>query len=399
MQLAWADQVRRRTGKPVLILTPLAVASQTVREGEKFGIACRRSVAGELFSDIVVTNYERLHMFDVNDFGGVVCDESSILKAFNGTRRREITWFMRKLPYRLLCTATAAPNDYIELGTSSEALGNLGYADMMSRFFKSDQNTIDTRTKWATHGGQQPKWRLKGHAEIPFWQWVCTWARAARKPSDLGFDDSQFALPDLIEREHVVSASTLPDGMLFAVPARGLKEQRDERRRTLTERCEAIGAITDHRDPAIVWCHMNDESARLRSVITDCVEVSGADSDDAKEEKFSAFLSGEARVLVTKPKIGAWGLNFQHCAHVTFFPSHSYEQYYQGVRRCWRFGQTRPVVVDVVATEGEQGVMANLQRKSVAADQMFANLVRHMAGAKAINKNDHSTLVEVPSWL
>ncbi len=406
-QLVWAENVVRHTNKPVLILTPLAVSHQTVAEAHKFDIEAHRSNAGEIHTGINVTNYERLHYFNPDDFGGCVCDESSILKSFDGTRKGQITEFMRKMPYRLLCTATAAPNDYIELGTSSEALGELGYMDMLSRFFKNDQNnTIKARVY--LQGGRNfqqldeaAKWRLKGHAEIPFWRWVSSWARAIRRPSDFGFNDAAFVLPPLVEQEHMIDVTTPATGMLFTLPAVGLKEQRDERRRTIDERCnKAAALVADTGKPALVWCHLNDEGDLLAQTIPDAVQVSGKDSDEAKEEKFLAFASGQIRVLVTKPKIGAWGPNFQHCSHVTFFPSHSFEQYYQGVRRCWRFGQTQPVKVDIITTEGERGVMKNLQRKAVAADKMFSELVKHMNDAMHIERRvEFTKQVSVPAWL
>ncbi len=405
MQLVWADNIVRKTNKPVLLLTPLAVSHQTILEAEKFGIEAHRSASGEIHHGINVSNYERLHYFNPSDFAGMVCDESSILKSFDGKRRGEITAFMRQMKYRLLCTATAAPNDYIELGTSSEALGYLGHMDMLGRFFKNDQNSI--KPTWARRSevpgkmfADAGKWRFKGHAELAFWQWVCSWARACRKPSDLGFDDAEFILPPLYEREHVIEARTLADGMLFSLPAVGLKEQREERRRTIQERCEKVADLVSHNRQALVWCHLNSEGDLLDDLIKDGQQVSGADSDEAKEEKFTAFAKGELRVLVTKPKIGAWGLNFQHCNHVTFFPSHSFEQYYQGVRRCWRFGQKNPVRVDIVTTEGEQGVMANLQRKSQAADKMFSALVEQMNEAMEIDgRHKFTKTEEIPAWL
>ena len=397
MGLTWASNVARKTGKPVLYLTPLAVASQTVREAEKFGIEARQSKDGAHAGHVIVANYERLHYFSSSDFGGVVCDESSVLKSFAGERRGEITAFMRQVPYRLLQTATAAPNDYIELGTSSEALGYMGHMDMLNRFFKNDlNNSAQGRLR-----GEVIKWRLKGHAETPFWRWVCSWARAIRRPSDLGFNDDGFLLPPLHEVEHLVEANSLADGMLFALPAVGLKEQREERRRTVQERCQTVADLVNHTgQPALVWCHLNEEGDVLQSLIPDAVQVAGSDSDDRKEDRLEAFADGRARVLITKPKIGAWGLNYQHCNHVTFFPSHSFEQYYQAVRRCWRFGQKRAVKVDIVTTEGERGVMRNLQRKSDQADAMFSRLVAEMNNALAIERaNNMNTQVEVPSWL
>lgn len=398
IQLAWADNVVRQTNRSVLVLTPLAVAQQTVREADKFGIEARRS-AGRLEhgAHVVVTNYEKLHHFSPSDFGGVVLDESSCIKSFDGRRRADVTEFMRTIPYRTLWTATAAPNDYIELGTASEALGEMGQMDMLGRFFKNDQNTADT----GRMHGHVAKWRFKGHAEHAFWKWVCSWARACRKPSDLGFEDDGFLLPPLVEREHLVEARSAAPGMLFSLPASNMREEREERRRTIAERCEmAAELVADTKQPAVVWCHLNDEGSRLARLIKDGREVSGASSDDEKEEAYEAFASGQLRVLIIKPKIGAWGLNWQHCAHVVTFASHSYEQYYQAVRRCWRFGQARPVVVDLVATEGERGVKENLRRKSEAADRMFTELVAHMNDAMRLERAvRYEREVEAPAWL
>jgi len=397
MQLTWAENVARHTDRPVLILTPLAVAAQTIREGEKFGIECHRSSDGSVPGRIVITNYERLAAFNPADFAGVVCDESSILKGFDGTRRQEITIFMRKMPYRLLATATAAPNDYIELGTSSEALGYMGHMDMLAKFFKNDNNNCTSRRMY----GEAPKWRFKGHAELPFWRWVASWARACRKPSDLGFDDGRFILPELRERDHLIDVSTPPEGMLFAIPATNLREQRIERKRTVQDRCEQVSAMVNSTDqPALVWCHLNEEGDLMEKLIPDAVQVSGSDSDQQKEDRFLQFIDGKARVLITKPKIGAWGLNFQHCNHITYFPSHSFEQYYQSVRRCWRFGQKRPVTVDVVLTEGERRIMENLTRKARAAESMFSNLVNEMGQATGINRiNPYTKKERFPQWL
>jgi hypothetical protein len=396
MQLVWAENVVRKTNKPVLIITPLAVSDQTVREGAKFGIECKRSKDGKLpSSQIVVTNYESLHHFNTSDFSGVVCDESAAIKNFDGARKKLVTEFMRMLPYRLLCTATAAPNDYIELGTSSEALGELGYMDMLNRFFRNDQNTNNPNRIW-----DGAKWRFKKHAEQLFWQWVCSWARACRTPSDLGFDDSRFVLPLLNERVTVVKSSKPLPGFLFEMPAVGLKEQRDELRHTMNERCETVAGIVAGNSPAVVWCHLNQEGDLLESIIPGSRQVSGSQSDDQKEEIFNAFSSGELRVLITKPKIGAWGLNWQHCNRMTFFPSHSFEQYYQSVRRCWRFGQQNEVAVDVITTEGQKDVLLNLQRKAKAADQMFSSLVSHMNNSIRINhSNQVAQVMEIPQWI
>ena len=402
MQLVWASNVASHTGKPVLILTPLAVSHQTIREAEKFGIEAARSQDGTAHTPITITNYERLDRFNAADFAGVVCDESSILKSFEGVRRGEITEFMRRMPYRLLCTATAAPNDFIELGTSSEALGGMGFMDVLGCYFRNERGSVVSRSRGGGHDGlyrKSSEWRFKGHAERPFWRWAASWARALRKPSDLGCDDSRFALPPLNETQHVVTAKRLADGMLFALPAVGLSEQREERRRTIVERCERMAELVNHDRPAMVWCHLNAESALLAKLIPGCVEVSGADSDDDKEAKLLSFCEQKVRVLVTKPKIGAWGLNLQHCAHVAMFPSHSYEQYYQAIRRCWRFGQTSPVQVDIVTTEGETTVLENLQKKMAKADQMFTAMVAEMNHALTHTAEEFEGREEVPGWL
>jgi len=401
MFLVWAENVVRVTNGAVLILTPLAVAPQTLREAEKFGIQCTRAAPGPVKPGIYVTNYQRLHHLNPDDYVGVVCDESSILKSFDGVIKANVTEFMKKRPYRLLCTATAAPNDYVELGTSSEALGYLGHMDMLNRFFVNDRNNSHTGRAWVGKGGGAANWRFRGHAEQPFWRWVCSWARSLRRPSDLGFSDERFVLPPLEEREHVVKAMKLRPGEMFALPAVGLAEQREERRRTLLERCEKVASlVADTGQPAVAWCSLNDEANLVTDLIPEAVQVSGADSDESKEEKFKAFSSGQIRVLVTKPMIGCWGLNWQHCAHMTSFASHSFEQYYQSVRRFWRFGQTRPVVVEHVISDGEGDVLKNLQRKAEQADRMFTELNGHMRDELGIVRvNRFVKAQEVPAWL
>jgi hypothetical protein len=246
-----------------------------------------------------------------------------------------------------------------------------------------------------------PGWRFKGHAEEPFWRWVASWARATRKPSDLGFDDDGFILPPLEHRLHVVQARTKPEGTLFELPAIGLSEEREELRRSLTERCEKAAELVAHDQPAVVWCNLNAEGALLERMIPGSVQVQGSDSAEDKESRLLAFSRGEARVLITKPKIGAWGLNWQHCAHMTMFPTHSYEQYYQAVRRSWRFGQKRPVVVDLVTTEGGRAALDNLERKEAQASRMFDRLVRHMDEAITHERMTRrgGEALEVPTWL
>jgi hypothetical protein len=420
MQLVWAENVRRITGKPVLIFTPLAVAKQTAREAAKFGIEAYRSEKGEMESPMVITNYEREHMFSPDDFGGVVCDESSILKSYSGETRKQITRFLSKVEYRLLATATAAPNDYIELGTQSESLGELSYSEMLRRFFrqlddkgqKSEQRAQDQAEKIMAQGGEYyqklayrvaqtiGQWRLKHHAAVPFWRWVASWARACRKPSDLGFDDDGFILPPLIERDHVIKPSSPPEGFLFNCPAFGLGAEREERKRTLADRVDFVKSLVDHNRSAVIWCHMNAEGDALEAAIPDAKQIAGSTPDDRKIELYDEFESGKLRVLIIKPKIGAWGLNWQHCNHVVTFASHSYEQYYQSVRRCWRFGQQRPVTLDVVATEGEVRVLANMRSKAIRAEKMFTVLVEQMNQATDIKQvNEHTQETELPSWL
>ena len=417
IQLVWAENVVRKTNGRVLIFTPLAVAGQTAREAEKFGIDAYVCRDGKLKagSGIAIANYERLHYFSPTDFEGVVCDESSILKHFTGATQKQVTRFMSKLPYRLLCTATAAPNDYIELGTSAEALGVMTHSDMLTRFFKQlddkgqkkEQKKLGENQKLANHFARLSfrvhqsigQWRLKHHAEKEFWRWVCSWARACRKPSDLGFDDTDFLLPELIHNNHVIKPATPPEGMLFTLPAFGLAAERAERRRTLNQRCEYVASLVNHNAPAVVWCHMNDEGNLLEKIIPGARQIAGATPDDDKEEIYKAFAEKELRVLVIKPKIGAWGLNWQHCSHVVTFASHSYEQFYQSVRRCWRFGQKSNVRLDVIATEGESRVIENMLRKAVLADVMFSELVKYMTMPKEIkiNRND-TNQIEVPQW-
>ena len=396
MQLAWAQNIVQKTNRPVLLLTPLSVASQTVKEGERFGIECKRSKDGTIPAKIVITNYQQLHKFNWQDFDGVACDESSILKNFDGQIKAQVTDFMRKLHYRSLWTATAAPNDYIELGTSSEALGYLGFADMVSRFFKKAEATTSRSQEF-----RAGVYRFRGYAERDFWRWICSWARAIRFPSDMGCSNQGYKLPKLNTVEHVVQAATRREDMLFDMPAITLQEQRDERRRTLNERCElAASLINAHKKSAVAWCQLNAEGKLLEKLIDGAVEVDGSDDDDFKEETFEAFAAGQIRALVSKATVAGFGLNWQHCAHQTCFPSHSLEQFYQCVRRSWRFGQKNPVTVDMISSEGERGVLANLNRKSVQMDIMFAKLVELMNNELAIEKiNRNVNPMDKPSWL
>jgi len=397
MQLVWADNVVRKSNKPVLILTPLAVSGQTLDEAEKFSIEAHRADVRSNPTAIQVTNYEKLHYFDAANYGGVVCDESSILKNFDGTRKAKITEFMRRVPYRLLCTATAAPNDWTEIGTSSEALGYLGHVDMLTRFFTNGIGSVAARRMRF----KQDEWTLKAHAEQPFWRWVASWARACRCPADLGFDNDGFILPALEERRTLVKASRPRQGMLFDLPAVNFSEEREVTRRTIQDRCEVVASKVAEHDVSMVWCHMNDEARTLRQMIPDSVEISGDDDDDAKEAAARWFVHGteQKRVLISKPKIFGFGLNFQHCNHMTYFPTHSYEQYYQATRRLWRFGQTQPVTVDLIYTDGGERMMENLERKSKAADKMFDDLTKYMNEALTVENKYREIKVEVPAWM
>jgi hypothetical protein len=398
-QLVWAENCVRHTNRPALILTPLAVASQTEREAAKFGVDAKVSRDGTVHGNITITNYEQLHRFNTSDFSSVCCDEISCIKAFDGKRRKQVTRFMSKVPYRLGATATAAPNDFIELGTISEALGVMTQSDMLGMFFRNSDKMRHTLFKDGDFWNRA-KWFFRAHGEVPFWRWVCSWARAIRKPSDIGFDDDRFELPPLEVTQHIVKTEFRFPGELFVRVARTLKEQREERKRTMRERCELVAKLVDHNEPAVVWCQYNEEGDILERLIPDAIQVAGCHSDDLKEERLNAFTTGQARVLVTKPKLGAWGLNWQHCGHHTFFPSHSFEQFYQAIRRSLRFGRIGPVRVDVIATEGESGVTANLQKKQRQADEMFDRLAQYMNDAERLSiPNKHVNTMEVPSWL
>jgi hypothetical protein len=399
MQLVWAENVVRYTNGRVLILTPLAVARQTVNEATKFGIEASLSRDGKLHGKIIVTNYEKLHMFNPDDFVGVVCDESSMLKAFDGKRRRLVTRFLSKMKYRGLYTATAAPNDFIELGTHSEALGVLNQSDMLGMFFRSMDNERHSLFKEGDFWNRC-KWDFKPHAAQRFWRWVCTWAMAIRRPSDLGFADVNFTLPALNVNQHVVDCPDAFDGELFARVAVTLNEQRQERRITMQQRCERVAELIDHDQPALAWCHLNPEGDMLEQIIPGAKQIKGAMQDEEKEELLEAFGSGQLRVLATKTSIAGFGLNWHHCRHMTFFPSHSFEQYYQGVRRCWRFPQDQPVKVDIVTTPGEAGVTANLLSKQRKTEEIFQQLTTEMNNATRIIKTERNhNPMEVPQWL
>jgi hypothetical protein len=409
--LTFAENVVRHANKPVLYLVPLAVAPQMVREGEKFGIDVVRSRDGKFpaGSRVVVTNYERLDKFSPSDFAGCVAGESGCLKDFNSKRKAEVTEFMRTLPYRLLETATPAPNDYIEFGTSSECLGELGRIEMLQRFFKSKNNTYtgnDSRGPAIARNNRhfRDHWFFKPHAERHFWRWVCSWARACEKPSDLGdYDDSPFRLPPLEVVEHEVKANRPAPGRLFDVPAETLAEQREEARRTLRERCEKVAELVKDATtsrPAAAWCNLNDEGDLLAEIIPGAEQIRGSDPDERKEELWDAFVKKQVRVIISKPRMGGWGLNLQVCSHLTYFPSHSFEAWHQVFHRFHRFGQKRRVRCDVVITEGQYGVRANLERKQQQCERAFAQLVSLMNDGLRLSRAAYGDeKVKLPSWL
>lgn len=421
MTLVWAENVVRYTNGRVLVLTPLAVAPQFVTEGQKFGIPCTRSIDGKVGgAGIYVTNYDRLRLFNASDFAGVACDESGILKNFNGKTRKLLTRFLSKIAFRLLATATAAPNDWVELGNSSEALGELSYSDMLRRFFqqlddKGQKRELrkqqEAEAIIATNPSYYKKlafrvsqtigqWRLRHHAVTHFWRWVASWARVCRMPSDLGFNDGPFVLPPLTVSDRIVETDSALDGTFFPVPAIGMHAERQERKRTLVQRCEYVSGLVDHDRAAVVWCHTNDEGNLLEKIIPGARQIAGRTPDERKLELYEAFAKGSLKKLIIKPKIGAWGLNWQHCNHIVTFPTHSYEQYYQLIRRCWRFGQEHPVHLDVVATEGGIRVLNNMRAKGNRAEAMFRAILREMNSAVRVERdNPYMNQMEVPSWL
>lgn len=398
MQLAWADAVSEFTGGNALILAPLSVAQQTVQEAEKFGIEAAYSRTGKPAGRITTANYEMLHHFTAKDFSAVVLDESSILKAVDGKTRTQIIETFRDTEFRLACTATPAPNDFMELGNHSQFLGIMNQNEMLAKYFFHD-------------GGETQDWTLKGHAEEEFWKWVCSWAVMLRKPSDIGHKDDGFVLPKLHTIQHTVSVATRARANdLFGnvIVASTLNEQRDARRESLSARvAECAAMVNADSEPWLVWCDLNAEGDALEAAIPGSVQVSGSDSLDAKVEKIRKFLSGEARVLVTKPKVAGMGLNLQHCAKEAFVGvTHSFEAYYQAVRRCWRFGQTREVFVHLFCSEREGPVLDSLKRKEEDAAVMVAEMLKHVSIhqdiAQTIREHDDYNPqqdIRFPDWL
>jgi hypothetical protein len=374
IQLSIAQNIVLNKNGRVLILTPLAVAFQFIKEAERIGVdGVTHSKDGTLASKIVVCNYERLHLLNPDDFICVMLDESSILKNFAGKTRDQIVAFIKRVPYRYLSTATPSPNDFIELGNSSEALGYMGYMDMLTKFFKSNQNSVDSNNR---NIGE--KFYLKPHAERDFFAWVNQWSIMVKRPSDLGFSNDGYDLPPLRVNKHIVdnSQTWCIDGQtaLFAMPAKSMTEVREEQKLTVTERCEKAIKLASGKT-SVYWCNLNEESALLKTLDADAIEIIGGMSIDQKEEILVGFANGEIKRLITKAKMTSMGLNWQHCNHTVFFPTWSYEQYYQAIRRFWRFGQKSEVVCDMVISEGQERVMEALEQKTTKAISLYENLV------------------------
>lgn len=400
-QLEWGRQVHEYTGGDVLILAPLAVSKQTKREGEKFGIEvniCRTQ--DDVKPGINITNYEMLCHFKPEHFAGIILDESSILKNYAGKMRNEIIDAFKNTPYKLSCTATPAPNDYMELGNQCEFLGVMSRTEMLATFFVHD-------------GSDTSKWRLKGHAEEKFWEWMASWAVVLNKPSDLGYDDGDFMLPK--KNIYEITVKVKPEeqfGQLSLLPmiAQTLSERRQARKNSLRARVEAAAELVNSSNEQwLVWCDLNDESEALAKAIKDSVEIRGSDSNEHKEKSMIDFASGDIKALVTKPSIAGYGMNWQNCHNMIFVGlSDSYEMLYQAIRRCWRFGQTQPVNVYIVISEQEGAVKANIERKEQDFERMFSEMVKHTQKILAEEVRGTARLIEsykatkdmiIPEWL
>lgn len=395
MQMEWSDKQPHEC----IIAAPLAVAHQFVREAQKFGIdlAYAKDHAA-ITKRITVTNYERLENFHIEQFGAVALDESSILKNYSGAYSSWMTEAFKNTPFRLCSSATPAPNDIMELGTQAEFLGVMTRGEMLAMYFTHD-------------GGDTSKWRVKGHAQEAFWTWMASWAVMIRKPSDLGYSDDGFTLPTLHMHEHCVDVTNATSGYLFAVEAQTLQERQAARRDSISDRVVECARLVNSTDrPFLVWCNLNAESDALAKAIPDAVEVKGSDSDEHKESAIVGFLDGRHRVMISKPKIAGLGLNLQHCADMAFVGlSDSYEQLYQAIRRCWRFGQDRPVNVHVITASTEGAVVSNIKRKEREAEETYNSMIEHMKdlnaaalhGGQVRNKSEYRPQagLSIPDWL
>jgi len=401
-QLSFADEVCKHENTSVIVFSPLSVAQQTVAEGRKFGINANIiENQADIKKGINITNYEKLDKFDFSSFGGVVLDESSILKHSTSKTRQEITQRFAATPYKLACSATPAPNDFMEIGNHSEFFGIMSQVEMLATFFAHD-------------GGDTAKWRLKGHAEDKFWEWIASWACVLQSPGDLGYDDAAYKLPPLNIHEHIVKSNALEDteGQLLLVPQQSmsLSERRNARKQSLTQRVSAAADIANSIDgQTLIWCDLNSESEALSRAIRGAVEVKGSDNANHKINSMMDFSNGDIKALVSKPSIAGWGMNWQNCNNMIFVGlSDSFEAYYQAVRRCWRFGQTNPVNVHLVISEAEGAVKANIERKQADAMRMTGELIRHtqkilesdIRQTTRISENYHTNAVMlVPDWL
>lgn len=368
MQLAWADQVMRETGGRVLILAPLCVAQQTVAEGSRIGVDVEYARKGDdAKGRIVITNYEMMDHFNPADFVGVVLDESSILKSLTGKIRTSLIENFQKNPYRLSCTATPSPNDFMELGNQAEFLGVMTRTEMLATYFIHD-------------GGDTSKWRLKGHGKTKFWEWMATWAICIRSPADIGFDGYRYVIPGLEIHYHILDAKFIPDDQLFPVIAQTLSDRRSAKRSSLDDRVKIAADIVNSSDEYfVIWCHLNDESSELKKLIPHAEEVYGSLDFDEKEARINRFSFGKSKNIITKPSITGFGLNWQHCYNMIFVGiDDSYEELYQAIRRCYRFGQEHKVNVHIVISESDGAVKKNIERKAAQADEMSRQMVAHM---------------------
>lgn len=398
IQLSIAKNIINQTNKNVLILTPLAVAFQFIVEAEKLGIDdIEYSKDGKSTKKIVICNYERLHYFDPKDFVGVILDESSILKNFDGKIKSQVTAFIKKVPYRFLSTATPSPNDFIELGTSSEALGYLGYMDMLTKFFKNNQNSVDSNNR---NIGE--KFYLKPHAEKDFFAWVNQWSIMVKMPSDIGFSNDRYALPQLIVNKHVIQNQSLIDAsgqiQIFTPIAKSMIEVRHEQKQTEEKRCAKAVELAAGKT-SVYWCNTNNESEILKQSDSEAVEIIGSQSIEKKEEILMSFSRGEIKRIITKAKMTSFGLNWQHCNHSVFFPTWSYEQYYQAIRRFWRFGQKKDVVIDIVISDGQTRVMEALQQKTDKATQLYKNLTENVNRQFTITSKEFNKQIIKPKFI
>ena len=397
IQLSLAYNVVLKTNKPVLILTPLAVAFQFILEAEKLGIDdIEYSKDGRFTKKIVICNYERLHYFSSSDFEGVICDESSILKNFDGQIKAQVTSFVKKIPYRFLSTATPSPNDFIELGTSSEALGHMGYMDMLGKFFKNNQNDTGGRNNIGE------KFYLKPHAEKDFFAWVNQWSIMAKMPSDLGFLDDKYHLTELVVNNHEVKNQSFVNSEgqigMFVPIAKSMTEVRHEQKQTEKQRCEKAVELARGK-VSVYWCNTNQESSYLKEMDRNAIEIIGSQSIDRKEEILMAFANKEIDRIITKAKMTSFGLNWQHCNHTVFFPTWSYEQYYQAIRRFWRFGQKDKVTVELVISDGQKRVIDTLQQKTKKAIELHENLTKNVNGSFVNKRKDFNKEIIKPSFL